>query len=94
LAPRSVADFSAEVLSALASLDIHVNINPMSVEVEDGIPFDQDRVHAEYDAAWVDRFRRLLQSVSGVLERYRTPFIGRNSPVQFWWGSFDLSTTR
>ena len=94
LAPRSVADFYAEVMSTLASLDIHVQINTMPVEVEDGIRFDQDRVHADYDAAYVDRLRRLLQSVSRVLERYRTPFIGKNSPVQFWWGSFDLSTTR
>ena len=94
LASRSVADFYAEVLRILASLDIHVKINPMPVEVENGIPFHQDRIHASYDAAYVDRFRRLLQSVSRVLERYRTPFIGKNSPVQFWWGSFDLATTR
>jgi hypothetical protein len=94
LAPRSVADFYAEILSALASLDISVRINPNPVEVDSGIAFDQDRVHAEYDQAYVDRFRRLLQSVSRVLERYRTPFLGKNSPVQFWWGSFDLSTTR
>ena len=94
LAPRSVADFYAEVMSTLASLDIDVQINPMPVEVENGIRFDQDRVHADYDAASVDRFRRLLQSVSRVLEQYRTPFIGKSSPVQFWWGSFDLATSR
>ena len=94
LASGSVADFYAGLMNALTSLDIQVTISPMPVEVEHGIRFDQDRVHTEYDARYVDRYRRVLQSVSRVLERYRTPFVGKSSPVHFFWGSFDLATTR
>jgi uncharacterized protein DUF5996 len=94
LAPRSVADFYREFMTRLESLDIRVNINTHPVEVDDGIPFEQDNVHASYDPSFVNRWWRVLLGTSRVLERYRSPFIGKSSPVQFWWGSFDLATTR
>jgi hypothetical protein len=92
--PRSVADFYQEFMASLSSLGIDVRINTHPVEIDDGIPFEQDRVHADYDPRYVQRWWRLLLAVSRVLERYRTPFVGKSSPVHFWWGSFDLATTR
>jgi hypothetical protein len=94
LRPRSVADFYVEFMHMLTSLGIDVQITLDPVEVENGIPFPDDRVHAEYDAGYVSRCWRILLGVSRLLERYRTPFVGKSSPVQFWWGSFDLATTR
>jgi Family of unknown function (DUF5996) len=94
LIPRSVADFYAEVMGVLGSLGIDVSINSKPVEVENGIPFEQDHVHASYDPEYVNRFWRILVQTEKVLERYRSPFVGKSSPIQFWWGSFDLSETR
>jgi hypothetical protein len=94
LVARSVADFYAEFMTLLESLGIGVKINTQPVEVENGIRFETDRVHADYDALYVNRWWRILLGVSRLLERYRTPFVGKSSPVQFWWGSFDLATTR
>jgi hypothetical protein len=94
LVARSVADFYQEFMSNLESLGIRVRINPHPVEVDDGIPFAQDREHAKYDAPYVNRWWRILLEVTRLLERYRTPSAGKSSPVQFWWGSFDLATTR
>ena len=94
LAPRSVADFYDEFMGMLESAGISVKITTHPVEVEDTIPFDADRQHATYDPMYVNRWWRVMVGVSRVLERYRTPFIGKSSPVQFWWGSFDLATTR
>ncbi|HLZ28674.1 MAG TPA: DUF5996 family protein [Chloroflexota bacterium] len=94
LVARSVADFYVEFLHVVESLGIQVNINTQPVEVDDGIPFEADRVHADYDPVYVSRWHRILVGVSRLLERYRTPFVGKSSPVQFWWGSFDLATTR
>jgi hypothetical protein len=94
LVARSVADFYAEFMASLESLGIHVKINTHPVEVDNGIPFEQDRVHAQYDPVYVNRWWRILLGVSRLLERYRTPFVGKSSPVQFFWGSFDLATSR
>jgi Family of unknown function (DUF5996) len=94
LAPRSVADFFGEFMSSLESLGIQVKIHTLPVEVDNPIPFEQDRTHAEYDPVYVNRFWRIVLGVSRLLQRYRTPFVGKSSPVQFWWGSFDLATTR
>jgi hypothetical protein len=94
LGARSVADFFDEFMTNLRALGIDVEINTHPVEVDNGIPFTEDRVHADYDAAYVSRWWRILLGVSRVLERYRTPFVGKSSPVHFWWGSFDLATTR
>jgi hypothetical protein len=91
---RSVADFYHEFTSGLNATGVQVKINTHPMEVEDGIPFEQDQVHADYDPAFVNRWWRVLLGISRILERYRTPFIGKSSPVQFWWGSFDLATNR
>ena len=94
LAPRSVADFYKGVMAALRSLDIDVKIWKMPVEVADPIPFDRDTVHASYDADAVRRFWRILVSVDGVFNVFRSGFVGKSSPVHFFWGSFDLAVTR
>lgn len=94
LAPRSVADFYREFMDALQSLDIRVKIWPMPVELPNPIRFDQDRVHASYDAEYATRFWRVLLSVSVVFEEFRSRFVGKSSPVHFFWGSFDMAVTR
>ncbi|HEV2489936.1 MAG TPA: DUF5996 family protein [Candidatus Acidoferrales bacterium] len=94
LAPRAVADFYADFMSALASLGILVKIWPMPVEIPNPIRFDQDRVHASYDPVYASRFWRVLVSVDSVFKEFRSRFIGKSSPVHFFWGSFDLAVTR
>jgi hypothetical protein len=94
LAPRSVADFYREFMEALASLGILVKIWPMPVEIANPIRFDQDRVHASYDPAYVNRFWRAALSSAAAFEEFRSRFIGKSSPVHFFWGSFDLAVTR
>jgi len=94
LAPRTVADFYAEVMSTLAALKIDVHIQAHPDEVANPIPFADDRTHRSYDPAYVDRFRRLLISVDKVLQEFRARFIGKCSPVHFFWGSFDIAVTR
>ena len=94
LAPRPVADFYAEVMEMLRSAGIEVKIWRMPVEISDPIPFDEDRVHASYDRAAVERFWRVLLSVDSVLHQFRSEFTGKSSPVHFFWGSFDLAVTR
>jgi hypothetical protein len=94
LEPRSVADFYVELMRMLESLGMEVKINTRPVEVDNQIRFEDDREHADYDPVYVSRWWRILVGVTGVLERYRTPFVGKSSPVHFWWGSFDLTTTR
>jgi len=94
LAPRSVADFYKNVMAALRSLNIEVKIWKMPVEVADPIPFDQDTVHAAYDGEAVRRLWRILASVDDVFKVFRSRFVGKSSPVHFFWGSFDLAVTR
>jgi len=94
LAPRTVADFYAEVMSTLAALKIEARIHARPDEVANPIPFAEDRTHKSYDREYVDRFRRLLISVDEVLKNFRTRFIGKCSPVHFFWGSFDIAVTR
>jgi len=94
LLPRSVADFYREFMGALQELGIQVQITTNPVEVENTIPFDQDQEHAAYDASAVTRCWRILLQTDRLLQAYRTPFVGKSSPVLFWWGSFDLSETR
>ncbi len=94
LAPRTVADFYAEVMGTLAALKIDVQIHAEPDEFPNPIPFAQDRTHKSYDREYVDRFRRLFVSVDKVLQSFRTRFIGKCSPVHFFWGSFDLAVTR
>lgn len=94
LAPRSVADFYAEFIATLESMGIHVKIWPMPVEVPNAIRFDQDKVHASYDREYANRFWRALVSADTILKEFRGGFIGKSSPVHFFWGSFDLAVTR
>jgi hypothetical protein len=94
LAPQAVADFYAGYLSLLRSLDLEVRIWPHPVEVERAIPFAEDREHASYDAAAAHRFWRVLTQADRVMQRFRARFIGKCSPVHFFWGACDLAVTR
>jgi hypothetical protein len=94
LAPMPVAQFCIELLAAMAELGLDVRITMMPCEIADCIPFDQDRTHAAYDRDYVTRFWRVLLSTHQVLTHFRTGFLGKASPVHFFWGSFDLAVTR
>jgi Family of unknown function (DUF5996) len=94
LRPQSVAAFYAEFMSALRSLGIEIRIWPMPVEIPDPIRFDRDQQHASYDRMYVERFWKILILVDAILKRFRSGFIGKHSPVHFFWGSFDLASTR
>lgn len=94
LAPKSVAAFHAEFTSALAALGIEVHIWTMPVEIPAPIAFDKDTVHAAYDPDHAGRFWRALIAITTVLGEFRGGFIGKSSPVHFFWGSFDLAVTR
>lgn len=94
LVPRSVADFYREFLNLLRSAGIDVSIWRMPVELPHPIPFDEDTVHAAYDREAVAKFWRILLSVQSVFARFRSGFIGKSSPIHFFWGSFDLAVTR
>jgi hypothetical protein len=94
LAPRSVAEFYAESMAMLRSAGIEVKIWRMPVEIADPIAFDKDQVHRSYDPAAVEKFWRILLSVDEVFTEFRARFIGKCSPVHFFWGSLDLAVTR
>ena len=94
LCPRSVADFYREYMACLSSLGIEVRINRSPAEFDDQTPFDQDQHHASYDAAQVESFHRILLGTDRLFKLFRSRFVGKCSPVQFFWGSFDLAVTR
>jgi hypothetical protein len=94
LVPQSVAAFYRSVMAALAKLGAPVNIWTMPCEIPDPIPFEKDEQHSFYDADAVHRFWRILVWVDEVLKEFRAPFLGKASPVHFFWGSFDLAVTR
>lgn len=101
LRPQSVSDFYRELMQALHGLDIDVKIWTVPVEVpspfsvvREAIPFEQDQVHNAYDAAYANRFWRALVLIDEVLKQFRARFIGKVSPVHFFWGSFDMAVTR
>jgi hypothetical protein len=94
LKPRPVAAFYKELMSALERLGIKVSINPMPQEVPNPIPFDQDTTHASYAAEYAHRCWRILASVDQIFKEFRGRFVGKSSPVHFFWGSFDLAVTR
>jgi len=94
LEPRSVADFHREVMARLAALGVPVKIWSMPVEIEGAIPFEQDTAHASYDRDAANRFWRILVQCDRVLAKFRSRFLGKVSPVHFFWGSFDLAVTR
>ena len=101
LRPQSVADFYKGLMKSLHGLGIDVKIwttpvevpSPFSV-VREAIPFEQDQVHNAYDAEYANRFWRALVSIDDVFKQFRARFIGKVSPVHFWWGSFDHAVTR
>ena len=94
LAPKSVAAFYGETLSMLREAGIDIKINPKPQEIADPIPFDQDETHAFYDPGYAHRLWRILLSTDTVFKEFRARFIGKSSPVHFFWGSFDLCCTR
>lgn len=94
LRPQATATFYRNVMSSLDALNIPVTIGTTPCELPDVIPFDEDFVHASYDRDYVNRYWRVLARVQGVLERFRARFIGKCSPVHFFWGSADLAVTR
>jgi hypothetical protein len=94
LKPISVAEFYADLMAALRELDIAVRINEMPNEISGAVPFPDDKVHASYDRDAAARFFRVLLSCHAVFSHFRTSFLGKASPVHFFWGSFDLAVTR
>jgi hypothetical protein len=94
LKPMPVAEFYANVWIALKELGLDITINTMPNEILDAIPFEQDRTHTAYDADAANRFWRVLVRVNHVLWHFRSAFLGKVSPVHFFWGSFDLAVTR
>jgi hypothetical protein len=94
LEPRSVADFYEELMAQLDELGLSTPIWTMPVEVDGAIPFDVDADHASYDADAVSRFWRVLVQSDRVLHAFRSRYVGKVSPVHFFWGGFDLAVTR
>ena len=94
LEPMTVADFYTRFLEMLRSEGIRVRIWATPVEIPDPIPFERDTIHRSYDPAPVRRFHEILLATKPVFESFRSGFIGKCSPVHFFWGSFDLAVTR
>lgn len=94
LRPISVADFYEEVMVNLRSLGLEVKIYTMPVEVPDPVRFTEDERHASYDAEYANRFWRILLQSDRIFREFRSRFLGKSSPVHFFWGSFDLAVTR
>jgi Family of unknown function (DUF5996) len=94
LEPQSVADFYARVLERLRGMEVPVAINQRPSELPQAIRFSEDRIHAAYDPAATHRFWRALVQIHNVFTRFRSGFLGKVSPVHFFWGSFDLAVTR
>ena len=94
LRPMTVAEFYAQVMAALDELGIAVQLRTMPCEIADAVPFELDTIHASYDADYANRFWRVLLAASEVFGHFRSGFLGKASPVHFFWGSFDLAVTR
>ena len=95
LGPRSVADLYREIFATLGSLHIACAISPMPVEIPDeSTPLDRDETHRHYDRLYVERFWRILSLCDATFTRFRAGYVGKCSPVHFFWGSFDLAVTR
>ena len=94
LRPQSVAEFYRDFMAGLRSLDIEVNILTTPSEVENPIPFEKDAKHAAYDGGQAHRFWLALTQADRVMQQFRSRFIGKCSPVHFFWGGFDLAVTR
>jgi Family of unknown function (DUF5996) len=94
LKAESVAEFYKTFMAALAELGVIVKIWTTPCEIPDPIPFEQDQIHAAYDPEAVNKFWRILVWVDQVFKEFRAGFLGKVSPVHFFWGSFDLAVTR
>ena len=94
LRPRAVADVYAEIFAALRELGLDVRIHPVPNELPDATPLDTDREHAAYDPEYANRFWRVLSQSHRVFTVFRARFLGKCSPVHFFWGSCDLAVTR
>lgn len=94
LTTRPVASFYAEVMSKLNELNLPVRIYTKPNEIEDAIPFDKDERHATYDPVYATRFWRILEQTACVFQKFRARYLGKSSPVHFFWGSFDLAVSR
>jgi Family of unknown function (DUF5996) len=94
LEPRTVADFYGLFMDTLKSLGIEVAISTLPAELPNAIPFEQDTTHAAYDKGAVHTWWRIMLATQRVMNCFRTPFHGKSSPVQFFWGGFDLNATR
>jgi Family of unknown function (DUF5996) len=94
LEPRAVAEFHAALMATLAELDIRVRINGSPNEISNPIPFREDRAHTAYDPDYAQRFWRVLLQADRVFKQFRARYLGKVSPVHFFWGSFDHVVTR
>jgi hypothetical protein len=94
LRPRSVADFYREYVETLGALDLTVKLWPVPVEADHATPFPADEAHASYDAGHVRRFHQMMLHADRVLKRFAGRFLGKSSPVHFFWGAYDLALTR
>jgi hypothetical protein len=94
LQPQSVAAFYGRLKDELAKLDLHVNIDQKPNEIPDPIPFDQDETHKAYDQVYANRFWRVLVQADRVFKEFRARFVGKCSPVHYFWGAPDLAVTR
>ncbi|MDE2226120.1 MAG: hypothetical protein KGJ46_12680 [Xanthomonadaceae bacterium] len=94
LAPHSVADFYRELMATLEAMRLPVKIHPLSTELPKPVWLDRDTQHHSYDREYVERLRRILIQVDRVFTDSQCAFVGKCSPVNFFWGSFDLAVTR
>ncbi|MEM7397859.1 MAG: DUF5996 family protein [Pseudomonadota bacterium] len=94
LRPRSVADFYAGVMAALTELGLPVRIHQVPNEIPDAVRFSEDETHASYNPDYAERHWRALVQIDRVFKLFRTGFLGKSSPVHFFWGSFDMAVTR
>jgi hypothetical protein len=91
---RSVASFYKELMETLGAAGVETNIYEIPNEIETAIPFEQDEIHKSYDAGQMNNFWQALIKVHNVFLRFRTRFVGKSSPIHFFWGAFDLAVTR
>ncbi|MCD6060070.1 MAG: hypothetical protein K0S16_381 [Moraxellaceae bacterium] len=94
LREETVSEFYRMLMRELETLDIYIHINTHPNEVEHPIPFANDMLHKSYDPLFARRFFQVLAQADRLLQTFRARFIGKNSPVHFFWGSFDLAVTR
>jgi hypothetical protein len=94
LAPMTVSAFYRRYRAALAAAGVHVKMRARPTEMVEAIPFADDETHGSYDRSWASAFARVLRTVDATLDEFRGRFIGKASPVHFFWGGFDLAVTR